>query len=144
MRRYVLRRVLSLVPLLLAVSIVIFVALAVAPGDPAVLMLGQDATPEGVRELRQILGLDLPLPVQYARFVGGALRGDLGRSFQTRRPVAGELMRTFQVTLALTITALSASCLVGLAVGILSAMRPRSLIDYLVRVVILTSVSMPI
>jgi len=135
---------LALVPLLLAVSALVFVALHLAPGDPAVLMLGQDATPQGIVQLRQQLGLSEPLPVQYAQFVAGALRGDLGRSFETKRLVVGELARTFGVTFVLATLSLGVATLLGMAVGCLSALRPYSWLDYLARGIVLAGVSIPI
>ncbi|HLY22764.1 MAG TPA: ABC transporter permease [bacterium] len=144
MTAYVFRRVLALGPLLLAVSALVFVALQFAPGDPAVLMLGQDATPQGVATLRHQLGLDRPLAAQYTGFVLRALRGDLGRSFQTHRPVAGELARTFGVTFVLATLSLAAATLTGMTVGCLSALRRQSWLDYLARAIVLGGVSIPI
>lgn len=144
MTAYVLRRVLAMVPLLLAVSALVFVALRLAPGDPAVLMLGQDATPQGIVTIRHQLGLDQPLLVQYVGFAAGALHGNLGRSFQTRRPVVGELARTFGVTFVLATVSLAVATLIGMVVGCLSALRRHSWLDYLARGVVLGGVSIPI
>jgi len=141
---YIVRRVLALVPLVLAVSALVFVALHVTPGDPAVLMLGQDATPQGVAQLRHQLGLDRPLVAQYVGFVVQALHGDLGLSFETKRPVAGELARTFAVTFVLATLALVVATAAGMAVGCVSALRRFSWLDYLVRGIVLGGVSMPI
>jgi len=141
---YVFRRILSLIPLLLAVSALVFVALRLAPGDPAVLMLGEDATPTGIAQVRHELGLDRPLPAQYVAFVEGAAFGNLGRSFETQRPVAGELGRTFQVTFVLATLSVLVATVVGMAVGCLSALRRYSWIDYLARGIVLGGVSIPI
>jgi peptide/nickel transport system permease protein len=141
---YVLRRILALIPLLLAVSALVFVALRFAPGDPAVLMLGQDATPAGIAQVRHELGLDRPLPAQYLGFVAGAVEGNLGRSFETKRPVIGELGRTFGVTFVLATLSVALATIVGMTVGCISALRRYSWIDYLARGIVLGGVSIPI
>ncbi len=144
MTAYVLRRILALIPLLLAVSALVFVALRFAPGDPAVLMLGQDATPAGIAQVRHELGLDRPLPAQYLGFVAGAVEGNLGRSFETKRPVIGELGRTFGVTFVLATLSVALATIVGMTVGCISALRRYSWIDYLARGIVLGGVSIPI
>lgn len=144
MTAYVLRRILALIPLLLAVSALVFVALRFAPGDPAVLMLGQDATPAGIAQVRYELGLDRPLLAQYVAFVAGAAQGNLGRSFETKRPVTGELGRTFQVTFVLATLSVAVATIIGMSVGCLSALRRYSWIDYLARGIVLGGVSIPI
>jgi len=144
MARFLARRILGLVPLLVAVATVTFFALELTPGDPAVLILGQDATPQGLAQLRHSLGLDRPLAIQYLAYLGGIVRGDLGRSFRTRIPVVEDLARTFPVTLTLAVGATLLASAIGLAVGITSAVRPHSALDYLVRAGILTAVSAPV
>lgn len=144
MLRYVTRRAVGLIPLLLAVATVTFFALELTPGDPAVLILGQDATPEGLAQVRRSLGLDRPLVEQYLRYLGGVVRGDLGRSFRTRTPVTEDLARTFPVTLTLAVGAIGVASVVGVAAGTVSAVRPHSLLDYVVRAGILTAVSAPV
>ncbi len=144
MLRYVTRRAVGLIPLLLAVATVTFFALELTPGDPAVLILGQDATPEGLAQVRRSLGLDRPLVEQYLRYLGGVVRGDLGRSFRTRTPVTEDLARTFPVTLTLAVGAIGVASVVGVAAGTVSAVRPHSLVDYVVRAGILTAVSAPV
>jgi peptide/nickel transport system permease protein len=144
MIKFIVRRMLGLVPLLLAVATVTFLALELAPGDPAVLMLGQDATPQGLIDLRRQLGLDRPLTDRYASFIANLVRGNMGRSFRTRIPVTEDLARTFPVTLTLALCATALSTLVGLAVGVFSSVRRHSFLDYVVRIIILTTVSMPV
>ena len=146
MTAYVLRRILALIPLLLAVSALVFVALRFAPGDPAVLMLGTgDATLRRHRAgpVRE-LGLDRPLPAQYLGFVAGAVEGNLCRSFETKRPEIGELGRTFGVTFVLSTLSVALATIVGLTVGCISALRRYSWIDYLARGIVLGGVSIPI
>jgi len=121
MALYVLRRLLMLLPILVGVSLLTFAILHVTPGDPAVMMLGQYATPERIAGLRQELGLDDPLPVQYGRYVWRALHGDLGRSFRSQRPVIQEILDRFPSTVQLTLTALCLAVLAGVSTGVLAA-----------------------
>jgi ABC-type dipeptide/oligopeptide/nickel transport system permease component len=144
MLRYLARRAVGLIPLLLAVATVTFFALELTPGDPAVLIMGQDATPEGLAQVRRTLGLDRPLVQQYLRYLGGIVRGDLGRSFRTRTPVTEDLARTFPVTFTLAVGAIGVATVVGVVAGTISATRPHSLLDYVVRAGILTAVSAPV
>ena len=144
MTRYFARRVIGLIPLLLAVATVTFFALELTPGDPAVLIMGQDVTPEGLAEVRRTLGLDRPLVEQYLRYLGGLVRGELGRSFRTRTPVTEDLARTFPVTFTLAVGATVVSTIVGVGGGVISAVRPHSSLDYVVRAGILTAVSAPV
>lgn len=144
MTGYLLRRLVTLPALLLSVATVVFVALQFMPGDPAVLMLGQDATPGSIAKLRQELGLNRPLLARYVAYVAGVTRGDLGRSFRTHLPVRQELLRTYPVTLTLTVGAMALSSLLGLSAGVLSSVWRYSAVDYIVRALILTAVSAPV
>lgn len=121
MALYVVRRLLMLVPMLVGISLLTFAILQVTPGDPAVLMLGQYATPQRIANLRQELGLNDPLPVQYGRYVWRALHGDLGRSFRSQRPVIEEILDRFPSTLELTLAALLLSTVAGVATGVIAA-----------------------
>ena len=121
MALYALRRLLMLLPILLGVSLLTFAILQVTPGDPVVLMLGQYATPERITDLRQELGLDDPLPVQYGRYLWRALHGDLGRSFRSQRPVMDEILDRFPSTLQLTVTALFLAVAAGVTTGVVAA-----------------------
>jgi len=111
--RYLLRRLLLLVPVLLGVSVVVFLVLHLSPGDSAEIMLGSQASQEDVTRLRASLGLDEPLPAQYVRWMGHVLQGDLGRSIRMRQPVLGEVLIRFRATLLLTATALLLSTVGG-------------------------------
>lgn len=142
--RYLLRRLGYSLVLLVVVSVIVFVLLEVAPGDPAVLMLGADATPEKIRELRAELGLDDPIYVQYLRFVRDLGRGDLGRSYQTGRPVVEEIGRTLPVTIQLSSVAILLASVVGVAVGVLSSVKQYSAADVAVKVFVLAGASMPV
>src|SRR5256885_14970632 len=143
MRRYLVRRLLLLVPVLLGVSIIIFMVLHLSPGDPAEIMLGSQATREDLARLRADLGLNEPLHVQYLKWVGHVVRGDLGRSLWMKRPVLGEVLTRLQATLLLTATALVLSSAVGVALGVAAATRPNSVLDRLSAVASLFGASMP-
>lgn len=144
MRRYVVRRLLLLAPVLLGVSVIIFMVLHLAPGDPAEIMLGSQATQADLERLRAELGLTQPLYVQYVHWVGLVARGDLGRSIWMKRPVLNEVLGRFKATLVLTGAALVLSTAAGLALGIASAIRPNSLLDRLSAVASLFGASMPV
>jgi peptide/nickel transport system permease protein len=142
-RRYLARRLLLLVPVLAGVSIVIFMVLHLSPGDPVEIMLGSQATQEDRARLRGDLGLDQPLHVQYVRWLGHVVRGDLGRSIWMKRPVLAEVLGRFKATLILTCTALVLSTVVGIALGVSSARRPHSVLDRTSTVASLFGASMP-
>ena len=144
MRRYVVRRLLLLVPVLLGVSVIIFTVLHLSPGDPAEIMLGSQATQADLERLRAELGLTEPLYVQYVHWLGLVARGDLGRSIWMKRPVLPEVLGRFKATLVLTGAGLALSTIIGLALGILSAVRPNSLLDRLSAVASLFGASMPV
>jgi peptide/nickel transport system permease protein len=141
---YLGRRLLHLVPVLLGVSVVVFLVLHLAPGDPADVMLGAQATAEERARLRADLGLDDPLAVQYGRWLAHVLRGDLGRSLWTRRPVLDEVIDRFKATLVLTGTGLLLSTVVGITLGVASAARPDSVLDRASAVASLFGASMPV
>jgi peptide/nickel transport system permease protein len=142
-RRYLAGRLLLLVPVLVGVSIVIFLVLHLSPGDPAEIMLGSQANREDLARLRVDLGLTEPLPVQYVHWLHHVLRGDLGRSLWMKRPVLPEVLGRLQATLLLTGTALVLSTVGGVALGVASARWPRSLLDRLSAVASLFGASMP-
>jgi peptide/nickel transport system permease protein len=142
--RFLVRRLLLLVPVLMGVSVIVFLVLHLAPGDPAEIMLGPQATQADRMRLRAELGLDDPLHVQYGRWLGHVVQGDLGRSLWMRRPVLGEVLVRLKATLILTGTALVLSSIGGVALGILSATRPNSLLDRASAVASLFGASMPV
>ena len=114
------------------------------PGDPAQLLLGQQATEEQVAQVRENMGLDKPIFVQYGLFLADAVRGDLGDSIVTGRPVTTELAERFPATLELTAFAMLIAVLVGVPVGVISAVKQYSLLDKVTSVLALTGISMPI
>ena len=134
----------QIIPVLLGVSIVVFFMVRAIPGDPAQIMLGQQATQEQVQQIRENMGLDKPIFVQYGLFLKDALRGDLGDSIVTGRPVTTELLTRLPATLELTAFAMLIAILVGVPVGVISAVRQYSLLDKSTSVLALTGISMPI
>jgi peptide/nickel transport system permease protein len=142
--RYALRRSLTLVPVLLGVSVLVFSFLHLIPGDPALTMLGERATPEKVAEVRARLGLDRPIWQQYLLYVGNALHGDLGVSIVRGDPVASDLLRRFPATVELAVAAIAVAIALGIPIGVASAVWRNSLLDSLARLGALTGVSMPI
>lgn len=144
MSKYFLRRVLQLVPVLLGVSILVFIGMHIIPGDVAVLLLGDKGTPEALARLRHELGLDQPIYVQYFRFVGDAIHGDFGVSLRTRKPAWWEVWQALPMTIELSLCAISFATLIGIPIGIIAATRQYSLFDSVSMVGVLISVSMPI
>jgi peptide/nickel transport system permease protein len=142
--RYAIKRFLTIVPVLLGISVIVFGFIHLIPGDPAVTMLGERATPERVKEVRAQLGLDQPLYVQYVIYVGKILRGDLGVSILRGDPVLRDLIRRFPATVELATAAILIAIAVGIPMGIISAVWRNSFFDGFSRLVALTGVSMPI
>ncbi len=144
MRRYAIRRSLTIIPVLLGVSVLVFSFVHLIPGDPAVTMLGERATPQKVAEVRARLGLDRPIHEQYLLYIGKAIRGDLGVSIVRGDPVFTDILHRFPATVELAVAAIVIAILFGIPIGIVSAVWRKSLIDSLSRVLALTGVSMPI
>ena len=130
MLRYALRRILALVPVLIGVSVIVFLFLHLIPGDSATAILGEHATPDAIVQLRAAYGLDQPWPTQYALFVGHILQGDLGRSIRSNTSVTSELMQRLPATAELSVVALVFALLIGLPAGIVSAWRRGSAFDH--------------
>ena len=143
MTSYLLRRLALAIPILLGVSLLVFLMLHSAGGDPAVFILGARADPESLAELRHELGLDQPLWVQYGTFLGNALRGDLGRSYRSNTPVIEEIAARFPATIELAVAAMVIAVVVGVLAGTLAAVRRHSFLDYLSSAGVLLGVSIP-
>jgi peptide/nickel transport system permease protein len=143
-RAYAIRRTLTVIPVLLGVSILVFGFIHMIPGDPAITMLGERATPERVAEVRRYLGLDRPLYEQYVIYLGKIVRADLGVSIVRGDPVLTDLLRRFPATVELATSAIVLAMLFGVPIGIVSAVWRRSVLDSLSRVWALAGVSMPI
>jgi peptide/nickel transport system permease protein len=143
MFRFVVRRLVLSIPILLLVSIMVFGLIHLIPGDPARVILGQEATPEAIAGLRHELGLDRPIVVQYMTWLGNVLRGDLGRSLADRTPVLDQIKLRLPVTLELTIGTFVVALLIALPAGILSATRRGSVVDYASTLLALGGLSIP-
>jgi len=144
MTAFVARRLLAAVPVLLAVSLATFALLYLVPGDPVKTLVGERASPETIANIRRDLGLDLPVVQRYLTWLGRTLRGDLGRSWTTGRPVAASLAVRFPVTLRLALVAFAVSVTVGLGVGVFSATRHNSAADHGVRFLLLLVGAVPV
>ena len=130
MRRYIARRVAAFVATLFFVSGLVFVVVRVLPGDPALVIIGPEGSPEAAARLREALGLNRPIAVQYAEWLTGALRGDLGRSIQYDVPVAGLIVSRLSVTLPLTLMAAALMVAAAIPLGVFAATRHRRWGDY--------------
>lgn len=143
MVKYLIRRILSVIPVLLGVSIVVFLMVHLIPGDPVQHILGEFAAPERVEQLRNQLGLNDPLPVQYFNFLGKALHGDLGRSLISNTPVITDIKRAFPVTVQLALFSITLSSILGLIAGVIAAVRHNTIWDQLAMVGALIGISTP-
>ena len=144
MLAYVRGRLIAAVPVVLGVSVAVFLMLHLVPGDPiSVMFADSPLPPEQIAMLRQQLGLDDPLPVQYARFIGKAVQGDLGRSIRTNRPVLQEILNQLPSTIQLTVAAMGVAVLVGMVLGCLAALGRNTWLDGVSMAVALLGVSMP-
>lgn len=148
MHRYIINRLLQMIPVLILVSIIIFLIMHALPGDPARLMLagaeGGAVSPERIQELHKQMGLDDPLIVQYFRFVTNALKGDFGESIRLRTPVTELILNRFGATMALAFIGLGFSLLIGLSLGILAAIKQNSIFDTIGMGISYIGVSMPV
>ncbi|MFZ3135788.1 MAG: nickel ABC transporter permease, partial [Thermodesulfovibrionales bacterium] len=140
----VLKRLFSTIPVLLGISLLLFFMLRMLPGDPAQVLAGQMASQEDIKNIRQQLGLDKPIFVQYGIFLSRLAKLDLGRSARTQNPVIKEVWARLPNTMLLAVTAISLACLFGIPAGIISAVRPYTWIDYLFTSMALFGISMPV
>jgi peptide/nickel transport system permease protein len=140
---FIVRRLVLSIPILLLVSIMVFGLIHLIPGDPARVILGQEATPEAVAELRHELGLDKPLVIQYLTWLGNVLHGDLGKSLADGTPVIDQIKQRLPVTLELTIGTFIVALLIALPAGILSATRRGTIVDYSSTLIALGGLSIP-
>lgn len=144
MVQYVLKRLLSTIPVLIGISLLLFFMLRMLPGDPAQVLAGQMASREDIETIRKQLGLDKPIVVQYGLFLNRLVRLDLGRSARTQNPVIREVWARLPNTVLLAVSAITLACLFGIPAGILSAVRPYTWIDYLFTSLALFGISMPV
>lgn len=144
MTNFLVRRLLLLVPTLAGVLVLAFLLLYVAPGDPVQAMVGERADPETLARLRQELRLDEPLPIRFATYAGGVLRGDLGTSYITRRPITQDLIERFPATLKLAGAAMLLATTLGIAIGVYGAWRPNTALDRFLTLSAYAGISFPV
>ncbi|THV09800.1 ABC transporter permease [Rhizobium rhizophilum] len=143
MPAYILKRLIAVVPVLFGLSIIVFLVMALIPGDSATAILGAYATPENVERINRELGLDKPLVQQYLIWIGNVLQGDFGRSFALNRPVLDEVLERFGATLVLAGVSLVLCTVIGLLAGVVSAVRQFGWADRAITFVVLAGISMP-
>lgn len=141
---YIVKRLFWAIPTLFGVSLIVFFMVHLAPGDPALALLGDHANKESVEKLREEMGLNKPLYVQYAIFVSKAISGDFGNSFKSKQPVLDEFMERFPATMELALCAMILAVILGIGAGIISAIKRYSIFDYGSMFVALAGVSMPV
>ncbi len=144
MLHYIGKRLLQLIPVLLGMTFIVFMIIRAIPGDPAQVILGQQASEEAVKALRTTLGLDNPWYIQYFDYLKGLITGDLGESLRTRTPVVDEVWPYLAATIELSVFAVIIAIIIGINAGIISAWFQNSWFDYLAMVIALIGVSMPI
>jgi ABC-type dipeptide/oligopeptide/nickel transport system permease component len=143
--RYITRRLLTSVPTIILITILVFSMLHLIPGDPAAIFLGENrSTPELLAQIREDMGLNRPLHVQYLSYMWGVLQGDFGRSLNNNRPVINEIRARLPSTVELTVAALVIGVVLGVGLGILSAIKHNTWIDSFAMVFALVGVSMPV
>ncbi len=140
---YILKRLISAIPVLLGITVIVFLIMAMIPGDPATAILGSYATPENVEKLNRDLGLDKPLISRYFIWLGNMLTGDFGRSFSLNRPVLDEILERFNATLILAGTAFVICSFFGILAGVISAARQYGFADKAITFVVLIGISVP-
>jgi peptide/nickel transport system permease protein len=142
-KTYVLRRLLALIPVALVVATVAFVLIHLAPGDPASVIAGPDASRDDVQRIERQLGLDAPLPVQLARWYGRLIQGDLGQSIFLRKPVTDAILDRVEPTLLLTVSAIIIAIVIGVPAGVVAARYHNTTTDQILMVLALLGVSIP-
>ncbi len=143
MHKYILKRLLMMIPVLIGITFIIFVILNMTPGDPALIILGSEANDETVAQLRDELGLDDPLLLQYGRYMLGLVKGDLGQSYINNRAIFPSIMERLPITLSLALLAMLVSVVVAIPLGIISATKQYSFLDSTSMVLCLIGVSIP-
>lgn len=144
MLKYIVKRILMLIPVLLGVSIIVFLIMRVFSPDPAPIVLGQHATVEAANQWRAANGLDAPLYIQFFNFLKGAVTGDLGTSYYTKTSVSAEIFARFPATIELAIAAIIVASVFGILIGVISAVKKNSFFDHAGMFLALIGVSMPI
>ena len=143
MFRYIVRRILVMIPVLVGVTFLVFMIMQLAPGDPARLILGENAGAGEIHALREKMGLNDPMLVRYGRYMANLFRGDMGTSYITKRPVASEMASRFPYTLKLALVSAVVSILIAIPLGIIAAVRQNTVFDNASMMLSLVGISMP-
>jgi peptide/nickel transport system permease protein len=143
MVRFIVRRVLLTIPVCLGISVLVFLLIHLVPGDPVRVMLGLQADQEKIAQIREQLGLNRPLPIQYVDWLGKLLRGDMGKSYLTGESVGGAIMQRLPATLTLTVAAFVISILISMPAGIISAVKPYTRTDFATMIFTQLGVAVP-
>ena len=144
MTSYIIRRLILMIPILWGVATIVFALMFIVPGDPARMLMGQHGDEQTLAQLRRELGLDRPVYVQYVRFLGRLLKGDLGMSYRQKRPVAEIIRDRFPATARLAVSSMLIAIIIGIAAGILAARYRNTVWDWRVMVFSLSGISMPV
>ena len=143
MTRYILKRILALIPVMLVVAFIVFVLMRLLPGNPAAMMLGPEATTEEIQRLAEDMGLNAPIPVQMVDWFGSIIRGDLGDSIFMRMPVSQAVFNHLEATVLLTSLALTMSVVLGIVAGVIAAARHNGIIDQIIMFLSSLGVAVP-
>lgn len=144
MLQYIVRRLVSGIPVLIGVSLITFILMHIVPGDPVTAAFEKRADEATIARIRKEMGLDRPLSIQYVDFLAKAVRGDLGQSFQTKQPVTEMISQALPMTAKLALSAMSVALLIGIPFGILAALRQNTWVDYMSSVTTLSFISAPV
>lgn len=144
MWKFILKRLVLMIPVLIGVTLLVYMILHFAPGDPAKVILGEQATPEQIEELREQLGLNDPVLVQYANYIINLVQGDMGMSYKTKGPVSDEVFNRFPNTMKLTACAMLLAVVAAVPLGVVAAVKQNTLFDSVSMIIALIGVSMPI
>lgn len=143
MIKYIIRRMASIIPVIIGITVLIYFVMSFSPGDPATMMLGSAATPEAIDQLRSELGLDKPVLVQYLNYMKNLVKGDMGRSYITNNTVVSEIISRLPVTLKLAVLSIGLAVIIAIPIGIICGVKPNTLMDGLSMIFTLIGVSMP-
>lgn len=144
MIKFIIKRLIALIPVLVGVSLLVYFILDLAPGDPAKTILGEQARPEDIAALREEMGLDDPFFVRYGRYMWDLAHGDMGTSYKTRDPVAEEIFARLPNTAILTVTSTAFAVIMALPLGVIAAVKQNSIFDNVSMIIALIGISMPV
>ena len=143
MYKYILKRILMMIPVIIGVSLLVFLVLKMTPGDPARIVAGSEADEATVEQIREELGLNKPVLIQYVDYMLGLLRGDMGTSYTNGKPVSEEIFSRMPTTFILAFAGVLVAILIGIPLGIISATKQYSILDYISTLFALIGVAMP-